>query len=52
MNDKYRLDMDSYAIEIDQVVARRSTCLHHQIGAVIVKGKQVISTGYTHIVPT
>ncbi len=46
MNDKHRLDMNSYAIKIAQVVARRSTCLHRQVGAVIVKGKQIVSTGY------
>ena len=44
MND--RLDIDSYFMEIAQVVARRSTCLRRQIGAVIVKGKQIVSTGY------
>ena len=41
-----RLDADSYFMEIAQVVARRSTCLRRQIGAVIVKGKQIVSTGY------
>jgi dCMP deaminase len=41
-----RLDIDSYFMEIAQVVARRSTCLRRHIGAVIVKGKQIVSTGY------
>ena len=41
-----RPDIDSYFMEIAQVVARRSTCLRRQIGAVIVKGKQIVSTGY------
>jgi len=41
-----RLDIDRYFMEIAQVVARRSTCLRRQIGAVIVKGKQIVSTGY------
>ena len=41
-----RLDIDSYFVEIARVVSRRSTCLHRQIGAVIVKGKQIVSTGY------
>lgn len=44
MND--RPDIDSYFMEIARVVAHRSTCLHRQIGAVIVKGKQIVSTGY------
>jgi dCMP deaminase len=41
-----RLDIDTYFMEIAQVVSRRSTCLRRQIGAVIVKGKQIVSTGY------
>jgi dCMP deaminase len=41
-----RLDIDSYFMEISRVVASRSTCLHRQIGAVLVKGKQIVSTGY------
>jgi dCMP deaminase len=41
-----RLDIDSYFMEISRVVANRSTCLRRQIGAVIVKGKQIVSTGY------
>jgi dCMP deaminase len=38
--------IDAYFMEIAQVVSRRSTCLRRQIGAVIVKGKQIVSTGY------
>ena len=41
-----RLDLDTYFIEIARVVSRRATCLRRQIGAVIVKGKQIVSTGY------
>jgi dCMP deaminase len=41
-----RLELDTYFLEIARVVARRSTCLRRQIGAVIVKGKQIVSTGY------
>jgi dCMP deaminase len=44
-----RLDVDSYFMQIAQVVARRSTCLRRQIGAVIVKGKQIVSTGYNGV---
>lgn len=33
-------------MEIAEVVAKRSTCLHRHCGAVIVKGKQIVSTGY------
>ena len=41
-----RPDIDSYFVEIARVVSSRSTCLRRQIGAVIVKGKQIVSTGY------
>ncbi len=41
-----RLTLDEYFMSIARVVARRSTCLHRQVGAVIVKGKQIVSTGY------
>ena len=41
-----RLGLDDYFMEIARVVARRSTCLHRKCGAVIVMGKQIVSTGY------
>jgi dCMP deaminase len=41
-----RLSLDDYFMGIARVVAKRSTCLHRQVGAVIVKGKQIVSTGY------
>ena len=37
---------DDYFLEIASVVARRSTCLRHNVGAVIVRDKQIIATGY------
>ncbi|MBP2645429.1 MAG: ComEB: ComE operon protein 2 [Firmicutes bacterium] len=37
---------DEYFMDIAQVVASRSTCLRRQVGAVIVKGKRLLSTGY------
>lgn len=33
-------------MEIAHVVARRSTCLRRQIGAVIVREKRILATGY------
>ena len=33
-------------MNIAKVVATRSTCLRHKVGAVIVKDKHIISTGY------
>jgi dCMP deaminase len=41
-----RLPPDTYFMEIAEVVSKRSTCRRRQIGTVIVKGKQIVSTGY------
>lgn len=41
-----RPDWDNYFIEIAKVVSSRSTCLRRQYGAVIVKDRVIISTGY------
>lgn len=41
-----RPSLDAYFMHIARVVATRSTCLHRNVGAVIVKGKQIVSTGY------
>ena len=41
-----RPDWDNYFIEIAKVVSSRSTCLRRKYGAVIVKDKVIISTGY------
>lgn len=46
LKKRERLGLDDYFMEIARVVACRSTCLHRQVGAVIVKGKQLVSTGY------
>lgn len=43
---KLRPDIDEYFLKIAKVVAQRSTRLRHNIGAVLVKDKQIISTGY------
>lgn len=37
---------DEYFIEIAQVISKRSTCLRRRYGAVIVKNKIIISTGF------
>jgi len=43
---KGRPDWDLYFMEIASIVARRSTCIRRNIGAVIVKEKRILSTGY------
>lgn len=37
---------DQYFIEIARLVASRSTCLRRQVGAVMVKDKNILATGY------
>lgn len=41
-----RPSWDEYFMEIIQVVKKRSTCLRRKVGAVIVKDKRILSTGY------
>ena len=41
-----RPDWDHYFMEITSVVAKRSTCLRRQIGAILVKEKHILATGY------
>lgn len=41
-----RPSWDEYFIEIVNVVKKRSTCKRRQVGALIVKDKRILSTGY------
>ena len=41
-----RPSWDEYFMEITHLVAKRSTCLRRQVGAVIVKDKNILATGY------
>ncbi len=41
-----RPDWDSYFMEIAGIVKKRSTCLRRQVGAVIVKERRILATGY------
>lgn len=41
-----RPDLDAYFMEIACVVAKRSTCLRNQVGALFVKNKRLLTTGY------
>jgi dCMP deaminase len=43
---KERPDIDTYFMNIAKVVAKRSTCLRQNVGAVIVRDKRILSTGY------
>ena len=44
-----RPSWESYFMEIAQVVATRSTCVRRQVGAVLVKDRQLLSTGYNGV---
>ena len=43
---KKRPDWDEYFLDIAKLVSRRSTCVRRQVGAVVVKGTRMLSTGY------
>ncbi len=37
---------DEYFIEITKLVAKRSTCIRRHVGAILVKDKRILATGY------
>jgi len=37
---------DEYFMEVAHVVQKRSTCMRRQVGAVLVKDKRILATGY------
>lgn len=41
-----RLDWDEYFLKMAYLVAERSTCLRHHVGAILVKDRHVLTTGY------
>lgn len=48
MNNKKakRPSWDEYFLEVAHLVARRATCLRREVGAVLVKDKRILATGY------
>lgn len=44
-----RPDWDHYFMEMAQVVRKRSTCLRRGVGAVIVRDKRIMATGYNGV---
>ena len=40
---------EDYFMEIARVVATRSSCLRRQVGAVVVKNRQILTTGYNGV---
>ncbi|MDP1852943.1 MAG: cytidine/deoxycytidylate deaminase family protein [Candidatus Omnitrophota bacterium] len=43
---RFRPSWDEYFLEMAKLVAKRSTCLRRQVGAVLVKNKRILATGY------
>jgi len=41
-----RTNINKYFMNIAEVVKERSTCLSRQVGCILVKNKQILSTGY------
>lgn len=44
-----RPSWDSYFMEITRVVSSRSTCLRRQVGALLVRDKCILSSGYNGV---
>jgi len=42
-----RPSWETYFMEITSLVATRSTCLRRKVGAVIVRDKRILATGYS-----
>lgn len=42
-----RIDTDEYFLKIASVIAERSTCRRHHIGAIAVRDKHILTTGYS-----
>jgi len=46
---RVRPDWDTYFMEMARLAARRSTCLRRAVGAVLVKDRRVLATGYNGV---
>ena len=45
-NKDSRPSWDEYFLEIASLVSRRSTCLRRKVGALVVKDRRILATGY------
>ena len=45
-SQKHRPSWDEYFLKLALLVAERSTCHRHHVGAVLVRDKRILSTGY------
>jgi len=48
---KERPSWDNYFMRLAKLVASRSTCLRHNVGAVLVREKRILATGYNGAPP-
>ena len=46
MKKKMRPSWDEYFLSIAKLVSKRSTCLRRSVGAILVKDKRILATGY------
>ncbi len=46
---RVRPDWDTYFMDMAKLAARRSSCLRRAVGAVLVKDRRVLSTGYNGV---
>lgn len=44
--ERARPSWDKYFLDIAHLVATRSTCMRRHVGAVLVKGRRILATGY------
>ncbi len=44
-----RPSWDKYFLDVADIVASRSTCLRRKVGAVVVKDKRILATGYNGV---
>jgi dCMP deaminase len=47
MTTPKRPDFDEYCLKVASVVAERSTCRRHHMGAIAVRDKHILTTGYS-----
>ncbi|MDU0460080.1 MAG: cytidine/deoxycytidylate deaminase family protein [Geobacteraceae bacterium] len=45
----HRPSWDQYFMDITRLVATRSTCLRRQVGAILVKDRNILATGYNGV---
>jgi dCMP deaminase len=41
-----RMELDEYFMSVAHLVSKRSTCLRRPVGAIVVKRKRILTTGY------